>query len=159
MTGPEQRRILMLGLLRNGERRQTRKLRCLGARFLAEFTLSEIQRFFAQFILSGNSGTLRFAQNDSEGPRMTSEESRNDTYHEKVSRQPAQLAELAYGSMIRSRTAYRTRSLKDWNLSLCMMLLRWVSAVLTLMPRIAAVSLLLFPVARSCTTSRCRGVN
>ena len=31
-------------------------------------------RFLAKFTLSGNAGILRFAQNDSEGLRMTSEE-------------------------------------------------------------------------------------
>jgi hypothetical protein len=42
------------------------------ARFFAQFTLSAGRaRSFAQFILSGQSEILRFAQNDSEGLRMT----------------------------------------------------------------------------------------
>ena len=40
----------------------------------AESTLSGKRRSFAEFILSRQSEILRFAQNDSEGLRMTSEE-------------------------------------------------------------------------------------
>jgi hypothetical protein len=38
----------------------------------AEFK-RQLRRFFAQFILNGQSEILRFAQNDSEGLRMTGE--------------------------------------------------------------------------------------
>jgi len=60
--------------------------------------------------------------------------------------------------MILLRTAYRTRSLIEWQLRRIMRAARCVSAVLLLIPRAAAASLLVFPSANSFRTSRCRGV-
>src|SRR6266567_1700559 len=60
--------------------------------------------------------------------------------------------------MMPLRTAYSTNSLTQCSPSFRIMLLRWVSAVFTLRSRCDATSLVDLPSARSCTTSRSRGV-
>src|SRR3984957_21327180 len=60
--------------------------------------------------------------------------------------------------MMLLRMAYMISSAREWKSSLSMMLARWASAVLTLMLRRLATSLLLLPSARSCRISRSRGV-
>lgn len=55
-----------------------------------------------------------------------------------------------------SRTAYFVSSAMLKTFSFCMMLRRWVSTVLTLTKSLAAVSLVEFPSASSCSTSRSR---
>src|SRR5208283_5293682 len=55
----------------------------------------------------------------------------------------------AYVRMMLLRMAYMTSSAREWKSSLSMMLARWASAVLTLMLRRLATSLLLLPSARS----------
>src|SRR5260221_8111581 len=60
--------------------------------------------------------------------------------------------------MMLLRMAYMISSAREWKSSLSMMLARWASAVLTLMLRRVATSLLLLPSARSWRISRSRGV-
>jgi hypothetical protein len=61
--------------------------------------------------------------------------------------------------MIPFLTAYSTNSAIECSLSLNIILLRCVSAVFTEMFRTTATSLHLLPPAKSCNTSRSRGVN
>src|SRR5438309_6829768 len=58
-----------------------------------------------------------------------------------------------YASTSWLRTAYRTRSLTQWQLSLRMRFVRCASTVLALRPSRTATSLLILPSANNCRTS------